>query len=68
MSTRNEHNGMVEARLCSYLEYPNHPHQSKRRPCQLPLFKETTAVQLQAIKPISLYSTFGFEARISERM
>ena len=49
---KEKHNGLVEAKLCSFVKYPNHCHQSKRKPCQSPLFKETTAVNkhLQAIK------------------
>ena len=53
-----KHNGMVEARLCSYVKYPNHPYQSKRRPCQSPLFKETTAINKNQLQAIKVYPYF----------
>ena len=49
---KEKHNGMVETELCSYVKYPNHRHQSKRKPCQSPLFKEMTAVNKKHLKPI----------------
>ena len=56
-------NGLVEAKLCSFVKYPNHCHQSKRKPCQSPLFKETTAVN-KHLKAIKVYPYFPLKLSI----
>lgn len=36
----------VESKLCNHIKYPNHPHYSKRQPCNTPLMKERNSVHL----------------------
>lgn len=44
------HNGKVKSKLCNHIKYPNHPHNSKRQPCNTSLMKEISSLQLRAIR------------------
>jgi len=48
-------NGMVEAKLCRYVKYPDHPHQSKREACKSSLFKNTKSVTKKRLPAIKVY-------------
>ena len=44
------HNGKVKSKLCNHIKYPNHPYHSKRQPCNTPMMKEISSMQLRAIR------------------
>lgn len=48
-------NGKKESKLCRYIKYPNHPHSSRRCPCQSPLLQKISTQLGEKLVPIKTY-------------
>ena len=42
--------GKLESKLCNYIKYPDHPHPSRRQPCNTTLLKTLNINRLRAFK------------------
>jgi len=44
-------NGQKESKLCQHVRFPNHPHESRRKPCKAVLLKKVRAKQGYVLSP-----------------
>ena len=44
-----------EYKLCQHVRFPNHPHESRRKPCKAVLLKKVRAKQGYILSPIKVY-------------
>ena len=48
-------NGQKESKRCQHVHFPNHPHASRRNPCEAILVKKVRAKQGYILSPIKVY-------------